>query len=377
MLFDIDGQKVGPGSKFISDLRVVSKMSSYMWKEATGQKVDEWEDVTSINRNNPAIKWVRAQLAASPSESIDFLLGNDFIGEPTYRGKNTFDFIKNSVRPLSENVIPLWLQSTLLEGTPDGIGWKENVRKRATRGVSEFAGLRAFPQGVTSILKEASYDVYNKGYSSLEPFEKELLRVVSAEKLNWLQEKQLQQATSDFAIYFADIKRINKEFQDSILAYMEIYPNNTVGNRDLYYRYGLLKNYRRGQLAEIGASIEFDQHDIENKDPVLRALAKYNALFDNPDVKIKGTEIINWEKYDELYDKMMLEMSAEQQLAIQRNSNRLPLPELFLQRLSQIGTGKEYQKVMASQLLREESLKLDKKPELAERYRRYFLMLED
>ena len=377
MLFEVDGQKVGPGSKFISDLRVVAKMSNYLWKEATGQEIDDWEDVTSINRNNPAIKWVRAQLAASPSESIDFVLGKDFIGEPAYRGKNSFEFIKNSARPLSENVIPLWLQSTLLEGSPDGLGWGENVRNRTIRGTSEFMGLRAFPQGVTSILKESSYDVFNKGYSTLEPFEKEILRVISSDKLSWLQEKQLQRATSDFAIYFGDVDRINEEFQKSILAYMDIYPDTTEGNRDLYYRYGLLKNYRRGQLAEIGADIEFDEHDTENEDPIIQALAKYNSLFDNPDIKVKGTQIINWEKYDELYDAMMSEMSIEQQLAIQRNSNRLPLPERFLQRLSRIGTGKEYQKIMASQLLREESLKLDNKPELAELYRRYFLMLED
>ena len=377
MLFDVDGQKVGPGSKFTSDLRIVAKLSNYIWKEGTGQDIDEWEDVTSINRNNPAIKWVRAQLAASPSEGIDFILGNDFIGEPAYRGKNTFDFIQNSVRPLSENVIPLWLQSSLIEGTPDGIGWQENVRNRTLRGATEFVGFRAFPQGVTSILKESSYDVYNKGYSKLEPFEKDMLRIISQEKLNWLQDKQLKRATSDFAIYFADVDRVNTEFQDAILAYMEIYPDTPEGNRDLYYRYGLLKNYRRGQLNEIGADIEFGEHDIENKNPVIKALAKYNALFDDPSIRVKGTQIINWEKYDILYDQLMSEMSEEQQIAIQRNSNRLPLPEKFLQRLSRIGTGKEYQKIMASQALREQRFKFNNKPELAERYRRYFLMIED
>tara|TARA_Y100000593_G_scaffold64940_1_gene119657 strand:+ start:1862 stop:11635 length:9774 start_codon:yes stop_codon:yes gene_type:complete len=377
MLFDVDGQKVGPGSKFTSDLRIVAKLSNYIWKEGTGQDIDEWEDVTSINRNNPAIKWVRAQLAASPSEGIDFILGNDFIGEPAYRGKNTFDFIRNSVKPLSENVIPLWLQSSLLEGTPDGIGWQENVRNRTLRGATEFVGFRAFPQGVTSILKESSYDVYNKGYSKLEPFEKDMLRVISQEKLNWLQDKQLKRATSDFAIYFADVDRINKEFQDAILAYMEIYPDTPEGNRDLYYRYGLLKNYRRGQLNEIGADIEFGEHDIENKDPIIKALARYNSLFDDPNIRVQGTQIIDWEKYDVLYDQLMNEMSEEQQIAIQRNSNRLPLPEKFLQRLSRVGTGKEYQKIMASQALREQRFKFNNKPELAERYRRYFLMIED
>ena len=36
------------------------------------------------------------QQLLSLSEGIDFILGNDFIGEPAYRGKNTFDFIQNS-----------------------------------------------------------------------------------------------------------------------------------------------------------------------------------------------------------------------------------------------------------------------------------------
>ena len=206
---------------------------------------------------------------------------------------------------------------------------------------------------------------------------KDMLRIISQEKLNWLQDKQLKRATSDFAVYFADVDRVNTEFQDAILAYMEIYPDTPEGNRDLYYRYGLLKNYRRGQLNEIGADIEFGEHDIENKNPVIKALAKYNALFDDPSIRVKGTQIINWEKYDILYDQLMSEMSEEQQIAIQRNSNRLPLPEKFLQRLSRIGTGKEYQKIMASQALREQRFKFNNKPELAERYRRYFLMIED
>jgi len=204
-----------------------------------------------------------------------------------------------------------------------------------------------------------------------------LLQKLTNDHLAQIQKEQLERGTSDFAIYYANLKRIDQEFHDSLKAYMTIYPDSPEGNRDLLFRYGKLKDFRRGQRKEVGIDIEFEEHDVNQKDPIKRALAQYYSLFDDPEVKVPNTNTIDWEKWDNKYDALMATLTAEQQLAIMRNTDRLPLPRDFLERISRIGTGKEYTRLMQAQELREDYLSAMGRPDLAEVYKQYFFMLED
>ena len=60
-----------------------------------------------------------------------------------------------------------------------------------------------------------------------------------------------------------------------------------------------------------------------------------------------------------------------------RNTDRLPLPRDFLERISRVGTGKEYTRLMQGQELRQDYLAGIGRPELAKVYEQYFFMLED
>ena len=376
MLFDVEGQKIGPGSKILSDMKIAAKASNYFWKELSGQQLEDWEDFTALDRDNPTLKWVRGQMAAAPSEAIDLMLGSDFIGEPAYRGENIVEKFENTARPLAQNAVPLWIWSALMENS-GSLDWQSQVKGRITRGAGEFAGLRAFPQGASTILREASWDYYATNYDKLEPFQKELLQKLTNDHLEQIQKEQLERGTSDFAVYYGNLKRIDHEFHDSLKAYMTIYPDSPEGNRDLLFRFGKLKDYRRGQRKEVGVDIEFEEHDVNNKDPIKRALAQYYSLFDDPEVRVPNTNTINWIKWDDKYDILMATLTSEQQLAIMRNTDRLPLPRDFLERISRVGTGKEYTRLMQGQELRQDYLAGIGRPDLAKVYEQYFFMLED
>ena len=376
LLFSQNDQKLGPGSKFVSDARILAKAMNFFYKSGTQEDMEDWENFLSLSENNPGIRWVRAQMAYSPSTAWDFFTGTNYIGEPQFReGENSLETIGNFVSPFTEMVTPLWINSTFFENTQGNLEWSDRVRGSGTRFVSEFTGLRAHPQGASGILKEASWDIMNAPYDNLEPFEKDILRYSIMDQLSPLQEQTIKRGTNDFAVYFSDIERIEKNFQNELIEMTKLYPNTAEGNRNMYDRYRQLKSYIRGQKFEVGYDVEFDEIDDQVTDPKKIALNKYFKMFDT--VRIPGTQLIDWEKWETEYDTLMKSLTLEQQAVIARNTSRLPIPYVFLERLKYLGEAKEYKRIMKAQQLREIYLESLERPDLASKSRDLYLMLED
>ena len=266
----------------------------------------------------------------------------------------------------------MWINSTFFENTQGNLDWGDRVSGSGTRFLSEFTGLRSHPQGASAILKEASWDIMNGAYENLEPFEKDILRYSIMEQLSPLQEQTVKRGTSDFALYFSDIERIEREFQNELIEMTKLYPNTPEGNRNMYDRYRQLKSYIRGQKYEVGYDIEFDEPDSNVTDPKKVALNKYFSMFEK--VRIPGTQLTNWDQWEVEYEILMNSLTLEQQAVIARNTSRLPIPYQFLERIKYLGEAKEYKRIMKAQELRELYLSVLERPDLVSKSRDLFLM---
>lgn len=125
LMFRIAGQDVGPGSKFISDFRMIMKVIS-------GEALD-----FSDFQQNPGTRWVRGQLAGVPSTAWDVFTGRNFMYEPVDPHTLATD-PRRLAEELGDWAVPIWMQSVAMEGG--------SVGERAARGAADFMGLRAFPQ---------------------------------------------------------------------------------------------------------------------------------------------------------------------------------------------------------------------------------------
>ena len=372
LLFDMNGQKVGAGSKVVSDARILTKALNFFYKAGTQEDMEEWESFISLSEDNPGLRWIRSQMAYAPSTAWDFFTGADYMGDPTFRkGESDIDTITNFVSPFTELVTPLWLSSVGFDNSHGNLDYGDKIIGSATRGLSEFTGLRAYPQGAAAILREASFDIMNAPYSNLEPFQKDVLRNSLMDQLTPIQEEQVKRGKNDFAIYFNDVDRINEAFQKELIDMTALYPNTPEGNRNMYDRYRQLKSYRRGQLYEIGYDVEFDEpepSDVESKN----TLNKYYKMFDS--VRIAGTQLIDWDRWEIEYEKLNNSLTLDQQLVIARNTSRLPIPYQFLERIKYLGEAKEYKRIMKAQQLREDYFIAQGREDLASKARDLFLM---
>jgi len=146
MTWTVGNSRLGIGSKYRSVFRLI------------GQAAENPENLNDLSMENPLLRFVRGNLGPVPGTAIDILTGKNYIGEPTR--DNWWDFTENV---LSETFIPVWLQSTLLEGG--------DVENRTIRGFAEFVGGRSYPESVWDDVKRlrdkyASSD-YNKAWEDL------------------------------------------------------------------------------------------------------------------------------------------------------------------------------------------------------------------
>ncbi len=131
LLWRIGNNFIGPGSKYVSDLKMIGKMVT---------RPDDFLDFKEVTQN-PGVRWVWSQSAAAPKTSWEYLMGEAYLGEPISRDfsgdpvKSVLDFGR---RVLGGNLLPIWVQGMVFEGGAP--------QERLARGGPDFFGLRAWPQ---------------------------------------------------------------------------------------------------------------------------------------------------------------------------------------------------------------------------------------
>ena len=149
LTWEVAGQNVGPGSKIRSVINLLA---------ATATNPDS---LLEAGMANPALRFIRGNLAPIPSKFIDIWTGSNFIGDPTRDGM--LSFTREIAAP---SVMPIWTTTVLLEGGG-------NLGQRALRGVAEFVGFRAYE--TPPIQKFISYieKQENKRYDQIPDVDRE------------------------------------------------------------------------------------------------------------------------------------------------------------------------------------------------------------
>ena len=161
MVTEIEGQMVGPGSKLISDLKFIARI---MGNPAAL--------LDAHPERNPFIRWARSQSSFALGTATDILSGRDVVGNVTRPGAPAFggddpdvsDGLMGLVREISGLGIMLWFQSALFEGG--------SAKQRTIRAGADFLGARAYEQGRSQILDDASWQALNKPWDDLNQLEK-------------------------------------------------------------------------------------------------------------------------------------------------------------------------------------------------------------
>lgn len=377
MLVSIAGQKVGIGGKLIADSKFIAKVIDYNYHGInTDEEREDYENFFNWSaKENPAIKFVRAQLAAGPKEVINAFMGENYIGERHFfKEEGIEQKILTAGRQLSENVIPLWLQSGLYDtdiNGPDGIDFTGN----GTRLISDFLGLRSWPENAGNLLHRESWDIIGKSYSDLEPYEKKLLTQELREKLNKFQKQQIERTDNEITHYFNNKKEIDVDFYQALRYLLNEHPNTKEGNRNLMYDYRLMKKNRQGRIYQEGLDMEDEWPNRKSDNPILQALNEASSIFE-----MEGVEIVpgkfDWDMYEDELNKLKARLTPEQVAAIDRNQDDMPFPAEFLSRM-QSASKKEYQRIMQSQALREQEFIRRGRADLVELSRRRFFMLDE
>jgi hypothetical protein len=237
MMFDFGGQLVGPGSKFVSDIRALSNFLT-----------NPSSTIGAGGQENSTFRWVRSQLAGGPGKAIDLLRGRNFIGDTV--GLDVTDPAK-LFRTVGDIAIPIWIQAMLEEGG--------GLTDRAARGAAEFTGLRTRPQAATDFLDRTAFQQYNKRYRDLEPFQRREIRNDLSSTLTPLQERQAQRG-GVLDTYFNESRKIEEEMQAEREAVAADKSKNRSDLSSTYYETNTAAYHQREGLSRV-LNPEFPEPD--------------------------------------------------------------------------------------------------------------------
>lgn len=342
LLWDIAGQKIGPGSKVRSLLSVLA------------QSLRDPRDLASLSMDNPALRFIRGNLAPAPSAGIDLLTGRTYMGDPSRDGLLSF-----TSNVLAENLLPVWVQSMALEGG--------TIQQRIARGVAEFFGLRSYPFGIGAVLDEQAPKVFGKRYDRLEPFEKDLLRALLQQRLAPLERRQLERG-SELAVYFEKLDAIAQEEAQALVS--------AAARGESGYEVNGIRNFYRGRRYELGLEREFPPDDVNDSDPNRRALAQHYALYDDPALVYPGTDQIDWGLFDQASARLQATWTPEQAAYVRRNTNTRPVPWVLWQGGGKLLPSTTRAELLLSEAERIKHLAATGHSDLVDLWRAYFGMAD-
>ena len=304
LLWRVGGQMVGPGSKIVSDLRFLSKV------------VTRPDQFLNEGMDNPGIRWVRGQLAASPSTAWDWFTGRDYVGHPVRGPLDDLGTYKNIARNLGENVMPIWAQSVLFEGGTIG--------DRATRFGGEFFGLRTFPQGAGEILRANSERLIGVSFEDSEPYERDILEKNLKPELTGLQTEQVKRGRED-AGFFQVLDDLDAERVQKLEGLRKLYRGDSRRIKDQYFNIELEYWARRSQE---GRTHDFGDTDPNDPDPQKAALAQWYLAIEGALVTVGAhpeAKLLDSDKLERIRSQV-LRRNPEHVDYIRRNTNRRIIP---------------------------------------------------
>ena len=318
LMWKLGNQMYGPGSKFISDIRMLSKLATYVpritGKEVLGMdiEINEAEDFLNIDEfnRNPAVRWVRSQLAGAPSLAWDLISGENYIGEPIsldFTG-DPMQAMKDLGERFSQEITPLWVHSMLFDGG--------TRNERLARGGVEFVGGRAYSASFYARADEVSKSYWGNEYEHTHSWQKDLVR---------LDPDVASRETKRGSVS----ERIKNEDERRIQELKDLTQDDARSNKYLSFLAinSDSRGYRRGLFGD-----EFEPDDnTDHTDPNIAGVAKWWEVEDHPDVLAEK----NSDKKDRIKTRLRnkLRLSPEQLRYVEMSKHRRPVPGSLLKDL--------------------------------------------
>ena len=272
LTWNIGGQNIGPGSK----VRSLIKLSAGI---AVSVHPDAEVNITDFrNKDHPAVRFVRGLASPFIGDVTDILTGRNFLGEKV-------SFLEPwtvAEHILLPKVTPLWAQSVAMDGG--------SARERSIRGVAEFGGWRAYPEGAYQILNNYSKEYLNIDYRDLEPFERKMLRDILKEELDPMTYERAQQGDSN-AMYWIELDIRDTERLEKEKNALEVYFNPQLsddpewkvnGQRKLLQLFNDIQEEFARERNELNNTFGMyqDDNDFDADDPDKHALGAWYNVFD-------------------------------------------------------------------------------------------------
>ena len=141
MGIQIGNEKISIGSAWLSTVRLLANVA-----EQTNNNPDVLFNLT--NRDNALNRFVRGQISPLSGLGIDLATGRNYVGEPMPENYISYG---TAQRMIGDYAAPFWLSSVLEHPKPgSGESFSEYLLEAGLGGLSEFAGLRAYPSSFMS-----------------------------------------------------------------------------------------------------------------------------------------------------------------------------------------------------------------------------------
>jgi len=175
----INGTYVGPGTKVRSVVKLIAQVA------------DNPEALFQKGMENPALRFIRGNLAPVPGGALDILTGRNYIGDPVRSDVATF-----TKEMIVKNFMPIWVENVVYEGG--------SLSQKLLRGAGEFFGGRTYPETTSDELTRL-YDRY-----AAQDLGK------NVDELNKLERSKLEQNHVDLAKAKADNEKYWSDRGDNI-----------------------------------------------------------------------------------------------------------------------------------------------------------------
>ena len=309
--WNIAGTNIGPGTKVRSVVKLVA------------QSMDNAEALFQNGMRNPALRFIRGNLAPVLGSVVDLLTGKNFIGDPVRS-----DVVAFTKEMIAGNFLPIWVENVVYEGG--------TLSQKLLRGAGEFFGGRAYPETesdqVNRLRERYAAKEYGKKYEDLNNVERDALR----EKYNDLakieEEAKIYWAERGNKIerfYFNERQRITDERNAGLEKAAQAYLDGDISKYDYDKERGRIRPYYSGGWEVLWSVKEsLDEYSVkqmekwldENMKPEDKALGEYQEYRGE---MIEGADLpLDWDVIERELESYLTKYSLVIQDYIRANMNR-------------------------------------------------------
>ena len=282
--WSIGGTNIGPGTKIRSIVKLIA------------QSIDNPAALMQLSMDNPALRFLRGNMAPVPGGALSLLTGKDYIGDPVRSDAATF-----AREMIAKNFLPIWVENVLYEGG--------SISQRLLRGAGEFFGGRTYPETesdqVTRLRERYSAKDYGKKYEDLNNEERNTLRRNHDDlsEIEAAARKQYAEKGSDVErFYFNEKERITEARNSKLNEAAQAYLDGSITKYEYDKQRAYIRPYYSGGREVLWSVKEtFDEYSVkqmekwidENIKPEDKALGEYQEYRGS---LIEGAELpVDWD----------------------------------------------------------------------------------